>query len=232
MPQSVRRTVLALLVFANLLTLPDARAGFVIEIANTTDHSQALSDLIAFSADGERDPIVEFDTPDDPTIPARETRRFTSKLDDVSRIFVSQRINDKEIESVALKVTNAPKVVPLLDDPLGIMPLYLILDFDLLSGAIPSVGDLLEFSNGLNPGLQGWFVGTNADLMTGEVSEPFTGVAEVVSTAFSIALISVPEPSSLSLLATFLLYLSIVGRLHALPVGRKGGWIRPMELTC
>lgn len=178
--------------------LSDAQCGYTVKVANTTDTSQVLDDLTAFDKDNNKDVIVKPSNGNGVKIPARETKEFFTNLT-VAKVEISQFINGKEVESTAIQLAAIAKTIAMIDNPNGSPPVFLAIDIPQYNFLPPSVGTLLSFTNGTNSTTPGWFVGTSIDDNTGDVSNPFTGTVEIVSTSFAISAEAVPEPASLTL---------------------------------
>ena len=221
-----RRLRLASLIAASLafwgsvLPATGARGGYVIKVANTTDNPQVLDDLIAYDNDGKKDTIIPSTQGNGVQFIRREVKSYYSNLDSIKSVFVSQFIDGKEVESRAIKVAETSKTVAMIEDVGGTAPVYLSADFSQQNFTPPAVGTILTIVNGVNTTpntpTPGWFVGTRFDTDTGDITGPFTGSVEIVSDSFGVAL-SVPEPSSLVLLAIGAAGLGVVVR-----AGRRG----------
>lgn len=198
---SLATATFALLV--HMLFLPESRADFLVKVANTTDTPQTLDDLIAFDKNGKKDEIVPSSKGlAGVTIPRRETKEFFTSLDDIAKIEVSQFIDGKEAQSTSIKVVGQTEVVALIDDPNGLISVFLDINYDLYNFSPPSVGTILNYTDGLNPATPGWFVGTSINNDTGDITDPFTGDIRIVSTSFAVTAEPIPEPSTLILLGT------------------------------
>jgi hypothetical protein len=174
-----------------------ATAGmFTIGVTNTTDMRTVLDDLTAIYPPGSVPPSKV-------VVPAMSGIVFTANqtmfYDNLDFMPASYVISSPVGPSTTIKVTsvtqNNANNISWLFDPLNNDPLFLDIDTSLANPIPPSVGTILDYTNGLDAATPGWFVGTSIDETTGDVTNPYSGSAEVLSNAFSISV--VPEPSGI-----------------------------------
>jgi hypothetical protein len=191
---SCRRVCFGLTLILTFILLPSlAMAGNVIQVKNTTANTQTLSDLYVYDKDGKCDTILNANDPsDDVDIPKHKTRVYTAKFE-VKSYVVSKRTGTEpytEEETKAFKVTQLkPQPISFLVDPNHIMDLVLAIDVEAATFDTVPAGTILDFVDGTNVTLPGWFVGTAVDFETGEVTGPYTGQVEILSNPFECTLV-------------------------------------------
>jgi len=188
-----------------------ARAD-VITVVNRSDQPQALSDMVVFGTvagqNGTQQEIINppGNNPADKDVPfdAHGTQVFTTSkvFLKVTKIFFSQKRGNSEKESTNFATDQIVSMrIPLIEDPNGVVSVFLATDNAFANVPPPAEGLIFSVSAGVNPNFPGYFVGTQFDLNSGEVTNPFTGDVRVASTAFEITVGEVPEPSTLALTA-------------------------------
>jgi hypothetical protein len=171
------------------------QAGQVLNVTNPTELEKVLSDLIAYGAQGEKSVILKpGDASDDITFAPHMTRLFDAGFE-VKRYLVSSTVGNSEFESVIFDVTSAlVRELSFLEDAQSQAPLVLALDFEMTNYQPPPPDAVMNFVNGLNPNLPGYFVGTSVNFDSGAVLGAFTGSARFIAPRFDVSV--VPEPAA------------------------------------
>lgn len=175
----------------------------VIEITNPLAWAATLSDLIVWDASGKQEVILKPGT--DPAAMAdnvklghQESRIYVTELK-VAKYFVSTLSGTlgeyewKHGPRVDITTTTA-----MLTDTATGAALHTAVT-DLLGAAVTvEPGTIAHFQDGLSPEYPGWFVGTTADFVLGEITGGFTGSAVFEPGQLSVRVI--PAPAALALL--------------------------------
>jgi hypothetical protein len=165
----------------------------VIQVKNTSGGTKTLSDLYVYDEDEERSTILEADNAgDDVNIPKGQSRVYEAPFK-VESYVVSMRTGTNpytESETQVFEVTQIePKTISYVEDPNDVVSLVLAIDAGVATfDTLPS-GTILDFVNGTNITVPGWFVGTAVDFETGEVTGPYTGQVEILSNPFECTLV-------------------------------------------
>jgi hypothetical protein len=186
-----------------------AAAGPIIVVTNTGGRA-SLADLIAYQYDNNGKLInrKEFFNTLNPllTVPFApgEVKLFNAGFEANSVELSELNLLNQQRNAVLFNWQEAqlqlnPKKMSMIGDPSGMASIFLSIDFQRYTFAPPADGTIVNFSGGTNPSLPGWFVGTNIDLDTGLVTNPYTGPVEVFNSDF-VVFATVPEPSNLILL--------------------------------
>lgn len=140
---------------------------------------------------------------DDRPIPAGGTAVFFTEhqFSKITSVTYSEKSGLNELPSKAFSYTlDVAKLIPIIDNPTGGPTVFLSYDDSLYTFQPPSEGTIVSFGNGVNSGFPGWFVGTQLDPVSGDVTNPFTGSVRIFDTSFQVTVQSVPEPSTLTLM--------------------------------
>jgi hypothetical protein len=158
-----------------------------------------LSDLIIFAHNQKQTVLKPSDASDDIKVGFGVQKLFDLNFMPTKYV-ISVMAGDSEIEAEVFNVSFVtPTKVSMLLDPNNGTQLFLAIDQSLYDFEPPADGTVISFSMGVNPNFPGWFVGTNIDLDTGNISGPYTGDAFVDST---VEVSGVPEPATLLLLGS------------------------------
>lgn len=176
----------------------------IIRITNSSNIIQTLSDLVVRDGSGHVKTVLKpgESSGDDRNIESGEYTDvdtgfgFEVKSVEVSR---ADEIGGKYVESLTyvLKATDLhQREIEFLTSVPSNDALAVDLDADVNFPTFPA-GTILNFVNGTNPNVPGWFVGTGFDPNTG-VTGSYTGPAQVTTALFRIDI--VPEPPVLGIL--------------------------------
>jgi len=143
----------------------------------------------------------DVDAPFDPN----GTRTFTTTtvFSRITTIYYSTKkgLSEKETTNFATG-TIVSKVLPFIEDPSGLSNVFLAYNDAQYTFPPPATGSTFSVTNGANPNFPGWFVGTQFDAATGDVTNPFTGSVGVLSTGFVVTVDPVPEPTTMASVLT------------------------------
>jgi hypothetical protein len=196
-----------------------AVAGNIIQVTNNDNTTHILSDLIVYDANGNKKTLLKpGDTSDDVSMNRGTSRVFDAGFE-VDKYVISESTGgvlagEAETEVFKVKQLKAKKIGMLLS-PNGV-PIFASVNYSSADFTFPSEGTIISFSDGASPALPGYFVGTSIDLNAGTVTDPYTGSADLVSTAFSVATIPEPWPGFL-----FAAGLVAIGAVRAWRVKRR-----------
>jgi hypothetical protein len=211
--------ILGLWMNACLFCETPAWAGPIITVTNSSDtKNQILSDLIVFGNNqGERRVLLKPGDNgglivDNITLGPRQGVIFEAGFE-ITKYEISEPTSPTQDRATTVFTQLTGKRVTLIDDPSGVNSVFLSIDFAQFDFAPPEEGSMLGFIGGMNPATPGWFVGTNLNFDTGDISGPFTGSVLVTNSDF-FALTTVPEPSSLALSGAGALALLAYGWWH------------------
>jgi len=173
-----------------------APAGSIFRYTNTQGSSRFLSDLTVYGEGNNKKVILEEDPSTEPDVEVKPGQPYKSPDVgfEIKKVDISIKLTrgGTETKTVGANfVQQRIQQVAWLSDP----SLILALTFP-VAAEPPPAGTLLSFTDGLNPNLPGWFVGTILDRDTGTVSGPFTGTAEISATG---EVMTIPEPNSFTL---------------------------------
>jgi hypothetical protein len=133
------------------------------------------------------------DKSDDIVMKPGDSRVFQTPtaFDKITKIEFSEQ-DAKEHKTTVFSLGPLGKIIPFVDDPAGLTPVFLSVDAELYTFASPPEGATLTFVSGVNANFPGWFVGTNFDPTELDVTDPFTGVATIASASFEGAVVPGP----------------------------------------
>ena len=196
--------VAALFALASILAVghavfPSTASAAEVKIHNKNDFDMTLSDLIVYGKNNKAEIILSRHFAiDDVVIKAGQTQSFTTSFE-VKAIATSTLKNGKETDYVIKQLDPNGKFAPVawIENAADGSDLFPLIDADLAVDP-PGEDSVVNFVTGLNAGLPGWFVGTNLDLDSGDVTNGFTGSARIVLSHVETA--TVGEPDSLALL--------------------------------
>ena len=202
----------ALLCLIAFRAAPPAQAGSIVRVWNDSDTARTLSDLIVYGDNDQKKTILALNNAaDDIVVGDHQVRTFDAGFE-VKKYFVSESEGGTEWESHHFNVTTQePRRVGFFSAVDTGSPLVPSVDYA-LGAASPAAGTIVNFTNGLSAQLPGWFMGTGADVDSGQVTGAFTGQGRVTNTAWETSVI--PEPAALALCG--------VAALAALLRGRRG----------
>jgi hypothetical protein len=222
-----RASLLCFVVVTVLTILPGphgvrpAAAGPILEITNPRFDSATLtlSDLVVYgtriddvtgnSVPTSKEFLEAGDASDNIVLAPGAVTFFIANFE-IEKYFVSTVDRRGEHETSVLFVTQLRKLRPgWIADPRGEAAIALALDFRIAADS-PAPGTIFDVVDGRNPNLPGWFVGTETDLATGEVTGAYTGPVEILAVADAATL--TPEASSLTLLGSSVLLVMACGR--------------------
>ncbi len=186
-----------------LAMLPTPAKGDFIEVRNTDpNNNHMLSDLIVYGDPNDPNqvkwiliPGSEFSS-DDVNIPPKGQCMYYADFK-ITRYMVSEGYwaywdityfyNEGKTSVFEVNIVK-PKKVGMIRDPDQQQTVVLAIDGAVAPGPPPE-GTILAFVEGYNELMPGWFVGTDIDFETGEVSGAYTGDVEVFSTAFEVSIL-------------------------------------------
>lgn len=174
----------------------------IIKVTNNGKTSVELSDLIAYGEGQDQvKKILNVDQKsDDITLkPSGEKLYELSFVPKKFTISVTDATGEHEAVMINANVVE-PKPIAMFTDVNNVTPLFLEIDQSLYNFAPPTEGTVILFTNGRNPGLPGWLLGTSIDFENGTISGEFSGEAVVVSNGLEVQ--EVPEPATLFLLGS------------------------------
>lgn len=184
-----------------LAVQPAPAKGDSIEVSNGQLTKERLSDLIVYgdpNNPNEQKVILKPNDPkDDIIFDGHTSRRFNVKFKitkfELSTALLDDKDNVKtEVQSVAhkgkiIEPTEIPKKkkVGMIWNSDGQQTVVLAID-QAVAPEPPPEGTILAFVDGYNELMPGWFVGTDINFETGEVTGAYTGNVEVFCTAFEV----------------------------------------------
>jgi hypothetical protein len=122
-----------------------------------------------------------------------KTFQTPTAFDKITKIEFSEQIGANERKTTVFSLGPLGKLIPFVEDPAGLTPVFLAVDAELYTFPSPPEGATLTFVNGVNANFPGWFVGTTFDLTELDVTDPFTGVARIADASFE-GEVAVPGP--------------------------------------
>ncbi len=177
--------------------------GDSIQVVNPGDPNipTRLTDLIVYGEDPnkQRKVIKAPDDPSDDIVFTPGMRRifhapFKITKYEISAGWYDSKGNYEEFPTIYFDVNIVkPKKVGFIRDPDGQQKVVLAVD-QAVAPEPPPEGTVLAFIEGYNELMPGWFVGTDINFETGEVTGAYTGLAEVFSTAFEVTLFDFYPP--------------------------------------
>jgi hypothetical protein len=195
------------MIAANLVAPDDP---FTIEVKNTTGDPAVLDDLTVFGPIPQAMIILQKGS--STKFSANEVKSFDNIPFEPQSVSFSLSNGS---ETNIFKLGKVSKDVSMLINPADNSPLFLAIDASQAGPIPPDVGAVLAYSNGLNTTTPGWFVGTAINDATGEVTNPYTGSAEVFDNTFAFTILS-PEPSgTVSVLLAVAVLLGTKRRLNS-----------------
>jgi hypothetical protein len=172
-------------------------------VKNTSDRGKDLHDLTVFNVDSTQS-MSFIRRGQDVSFAAHEVKKFDDIKFKPDHIEASTLTDPNDIhtsvQTTIFQLNATPDQGSWLVNPgtTPKAPLFLQIEPSQANPIPPAEGSILDFTNGLNPNTPGWLVGTGMDNSNGNVTNPYTGQAQVFSNAFafSFPLAPVPEPSA------------------------------------
>jgi len=189
-----------------LAVLTGPAKGDVIQVSiKDPNIAWTLSDLIVYGDPNDPNEKKVFLAPNDPNddidFSPRMTRTFDADFKITSYVSSTGGTDPKgnywEWETMFFNVrTVVPKKVAVIGPgPYIQEQLRLVLAVDqAVAPEPPPVGTILAFVEGYNELMPGWFVGTDINFDTGEVTGAYTGNVEVFSIPFEVLVFTAPYP--------------------------------------
>ena len=168
---------------------------FTISVKNTTSDPAVLDDLTVYDATKAQSMVI-LKKGSATHFSANQVQMFDNITFKPASIEASLPNGTKT--TTIFKLGAVTEDVSMLINPGDNSPLFLAIDTSQANSVPPAVGTILTYTNGLNATTPGWFVGTTIDDSTGDITNPYSGSAEVFSNTFAISVLA-PEPSSIGL---------------------------------
>jgi hypothetical protein len=172
----------AILVAAGATTAVTATS---LKNSNQGPGSFIISDLSVWGTNGEQsDLLLLGNNQDDITIPEGGSLIWTVDFK-IKDYMISTTVEGGEWETVYLGIPDDPTPIlfGFLHDPISTKSPKLKIVGGEPHTVPPGVGTIIPFTNGLNPSYPDWFVGTNLDLTTGDITGAYTGDVQIVARA-------------------------------------------------
>ena len=195
-----------------LAVLANPAKGDTIKVTNTMRSKEILSDLIVYSDPNDPDPktgkwkkkvLVAPDDPNDDIVlnpKASVTFHADFKIwlyETSTPILIRGWLYYDSPTYVFRGKIGVPKKVGFIRDPDEQQTVVLTQTEDYIDAPwalLAPEGTVLACTEGIIPGRPGWFVGTDINFDTGEVTGAYTGNVEVLATVFEVLVFTPPYP--------------------------------------